>query len=88
MSGAASEPDLREVSIAIVANQNTRTKSKVTCQTSKKKMREADGAKGGKCMRSAVSARYQRFKICSRLPENVAREIFDQSQTLKLHKNQ
>ena len=43
--------------MAIVANQNTRTKSKVTCQIAKKKMHEADGAKGGKCMRSAVSAR-------------------------------
>ena len=38
--------DLKRFSIAIVANQNTRTKSKVTCQISKKKMREADGAKG------------------------------------------
>ena len=56
------------------------------------KMHEADSAKGGKCMRSAVSARYERYEIydtiCSRLPENVAREIFDQSQTLKLQKNQ
>ena len=40
--------DLERFSIAIVANQNTRTKSKVTCQISKKKMHEADGAKGGK----------------------------------------
>ena len=38
--------DLKRFPIAIVANQNTRTKSKVTCQISKKKMREADGAKG------------------------------------------
>ena len=80
--------ELERFSIAIVANQNTRSKSKVTCQISKKKMRKADGAKGGKCRRSVVSARYERFKICSRLPENVAREIFDQSQTLKLQKNQ
>ena len=40
--------ELERFSIAIVANQNTRSKSKVTCQISTKKMHEADGAKGGK----------------------------------------
>ena len=44
--------------------------------------------RAGKCMQSAVSVRYEQFKICSRLPENVAREIFGQSQTLKLQKTQ
>ena len=37
--------------------------------------------RAGKCMRSAVSVRYERFKYCSRLPENVAREIFDPKTT-------
>ena len=49
--------DLERFSIAIVANQNTRTKSKVTCQISKKKMHEADGAKGGKMHASSCECK-------------------------------
>ena len=80
--------ELERFSIAIVANQNTCTKSKVTCQIYKKKCMKRMVPRAEKCMRSAVSVRYERFKYCSRLPEKVAREIFDQSQTLKLQKNQ
>ena len=56
-SGTQGKQELKRFSIAIVAKQNTRTKSKVTCQISKKKMHESDGAKGGKM--HAISCEYK-----------------------------
>ena len=72
---------VREVFSCYRCNQNTRTKSKVTCQISKKKCMKRMVPRAGKWMRSAVSVRYERFKYCSRLPENVARGIFDPKTT-------